>query len=1052
MPAKLRPQPQDKANPVKTNDSHIPAIQEELNQQKALARAIARIRQSLDLGIIFTTTAQEVRQLLKCDRVAVFCLDPQRNWEGEFVSEDVGENWPSALGAKVYDHCFGEKFAIHYQQGQFQVVADIYAAELSKCHVKILEQFQVRANLVVPLLQDETLWGLLCIHQCSGPRSWQPDEIEFIQQIADHLGVALQHDRYLQQIKAQAAELARAGEREKQAYRQKIVARIIDKIRQILDIETIFAIATQEVRQLLNTDRVAIYQFLPDWTGTFVAESVAEGWTPLVGTLPIIEDTHLQETKGGRYVNNENFAVDDIYQAGHADCHIQLLEQFEAKAYVIVPLFQGEHLWGLLAAYQNSAPRHWQEDEIDLLSQIGSQLTLALQQLDYLKQMQAQSAQLTKAAERERMIERQKILAAIVDKIRRSLDIETIFRTTTEEVQKLLQADRVIIYRFNPDWSGACVSESVAPEWISLLDQQIEPPRLTENITDNISNPIDNITDNITDNIRNISDCTLKSLAELTSTDTYLQRTQGGRFVQGQPFRTCNDIYQAGFTPCYLRVLESIQAKAYVIVGIYQGTKVWGLLAAYQNSAARDWQEEEVEVLSQIASQLGVALQQADYLNQVQNQAAQLAKAAERQRSLATTIDKIRQSLDIDTIFQITTQEVRRLLEVERVAIYRFYPDWSGEFVADSIVDGSTPQPAKTFAIEENWVTINQSGKCQYPRNETFVPILQGEKLWGLLVAYQTSHPRYWQDEEINLLAQVGVQLGIAIQQAELLEKTRRQAAELSQTLQNLQKTQTQMIQSEKMASLGQLVAGVAHEINNPINFIHGNLGYIGDYTQDLLELVQLYQAHYPEPAAEILEKVEEVDLNFISHDLPEALASMKIGTERIRQIVLSLRTFARHDEAEMKAVDIHQGIDSTLLILQHRLKSEEGREIMVVKNYGDLPKVECHGAQLNQVFMNVISNAIDAVETVENPTINISTNLIKSQALIQISDNGCGIPESILPQIFDPFFTTKKLGKGTGLGLSVSYQIIVEKHRGKLECSRLGAGSEFKITLPIHQ
>ncbi len=1038
MLANLKHKPQDKANPVKTNNSNMPAIQEELNQQKALARAISRIRQSLDLGIIFTTTAQEVRQLLKCDRVAVFRLDPQRNWEGEFVSEDVGENWPSALGAKVYDHCFGEKFAIHYQQGQFQVVADIYAAELSECHVKILEQFQVRANLVVPLLEEETLWGLLCIHQCSGPRSWQPDEIEFIQQIADHLGVALQHDRYLQQIKAQSAELARAAEREKQVERQKIVARIIDKIRQILDIETIFAIATQEVRQLLNADRVAIYQFLPDWTGTFVAESVAEGWTPLVGTLPIIEDAHLQETKGGRYANHENFAVDDIYQVGHADCHIQLLEQFQAKAYVIVPLFQGEKLWGLLAAYQNSDPRHWQEDEIDLLAQIGSQLTIALQQLEYLKQMQAQSAQLTKAAEREKMIERQKILAAIVDKIRRSLDIETIFRTTSEEVKKLLQADRVIIYRFNPDWSGTCVFESVAPEWIPLLDQQIEPPQLTENVSNNI---------------RNMSNCTLKSLAELISTDTYLQTTQGGCFVQGQPFRTCNDIYQAGFPPCYLQVLESMQAKAYVIVGIYQGTKVWGLLAAYQNSAARDWQEEEVEVLFQIASQLGVALQQADYLNQVQNQAAQLAKAAERQRALATTIDKIRQSLDINTIFQITTQEVRRLLEVERVAIYRFYPDWSGEFVADSIVDVSTPQPVQTLAFQDQWVKINQSGKCQYPRNETFVPILQGEKLWGLLVAYQTSHPRYWQDEEINLLAQVGVQLGIAIQQAELLEQTRLQAAELSQTLQNLQKTQAQMIQSEKMASLGQLVAGIAHEINNPINFIHGNLVYIGDYTQGLLDLVQLYQAHYPEPAAEILEKLEEVDLNFISQDLPEALASMKIGTERIRQIVLSLRTFARHDEAEMKPVDIHQGIDSTLLILQHRLKSEEGREIMVVKNYGDLPKVECYAAQLNQVFMNVISNAIEAVETVDNPRISITTELVKNQALIRIADNGCGIPETIRPHIFDPFFTTKKLGKGTGLGLSVSYQIIVEKHRGKLECSsHVGQGSEFQITLPINQ
>jgi two-component system NtrC family sensor kinase len=262
------------------------------------------------------------------------------------------------------------------------------------------------------------------------------------------------------------------------------------------------------------------------------------------------------------------------------------------------------------------------------------------------------------------------------------------------------------------------------------------------------------------------------------------------------------------------------------------------------------------------------------------------------------------------------------------------------------------------------------------------------------------------------------------------------------------------MIQSEKMASLGHLVAGIAHEINNPINFIHGNIGYIGDYTQDLLDLVKLYQAHDLNPPSEIIEKAEEIDLDFINEDLPEALASMKMGTERIRNIVLSLRTFARHDEAEMKAVDIHQGIDSTLLILQHRLSRGDDRpDIKVLKNYGGLPKVECYGAEINQVLMNILVNAIDALENPDNPWIKINTELIENQACIKISDNGCGIEESLITHVFDPFFTTKKVGKGTGLGLSVSYQIIVEKHRGQLEChSQLGQGTDMIITLPIKQ
>ena len=355
-------------------------------------------------------------------------------------------------------------------------------------------------------------------------------------------------------------------------------------------------------------------------------------------------------------------------------------------------------------------------------------------------------------------------------------------------------------------------------------------------------------------------------------------------------------------------------------------------------------------------------MQQAEYLQQVKTQAEELEKAAERQRALATTVEKIRQSLDLDSIFRATTQEVRQLLEVERVAIYRFYPDWSGEFVADSIVDGWKPLVKNQPSIEDIFLPKTQAGR--YPRNETFVPILQGEKLWGLLVAYQNSQPRYWQDEEINLLAQVGVQLGIAIQQAELLEQTRKQAEELTQAFEHLQRSQDQLVQREKMAALGQLVAGVAHEINSPVNFIYGNLSHVSEYTQDLLNLLNLYQRYYPSPVPQIQEQVEAIDVEFISNDLPKTLASMKMGADRIRQLVLSLRTFSRLDEAQMKSVDLHEGIDSTLLILQHRLKANTDLpDIEVIKEYGDLPPVECYPAQLNQVFLNILSNGIDAIE-----------------------------------------------------------------------------------------
>ncbi len=486
-----------------------------------------------------------------------------------------------------------------------------------------------------------------------------------------------------------------------------------------------------------------------------------------------------------------------------------------------------------------------------------------------------------------------------------------------------------------------------------------------------------------------------------------------------------------------------------------------------------------------------------------------LRQQLKRERLVVGMLERIRSSLNLAEILTNTVAEVRHFLQTDRTIIYRFNPDWSGVIAVESVGENwmhAAGTVIKDSCLGEKYVSTYKHGRIRVwddihnaslsqcdinllaqfqVKANLVVPVLQGDNLWGLLIAQECAGPRCWQEIEVECLQQISVQLAIAIQQSTLFEQAqteiadrkqaesalqeseareRLKALELEAAINKLKTTQAQLVQNEKMVSLGQLVAGVAHEINNPVSFIHGNISPARGYSLDLLELIQVYQQYCPNPPAEVLDKIDAIDLDYIVEDFPKLFTSMQVGTERIVEIVKSLRNFSRLDESAGKSVNIHEGIDSTLMILQNRLKSHSSRPaIQVIKDYQELPQVECFPGELNQVFMNILINAIDALEerdkgrTVQECDRHPGAIAIRTYpaaagfVAVSITDNAGGIPESVRSRLFDPFFTTKPVGKGTGLGLSISHSIVVDRHGGRLSCiSTLGEGAEFLIEIPV--
>jgi PAS domain S-box-containing protein len=933
-----------------------------------------------------------------------------------------------------FNHRFCEIWGIEHLEEQMQR-GELKNSDISSACLPLLENVEAFAESCKPL-------------KCGENSAVVEDEISFIDgRTIRHFSSQIQDesDHYFGRLSIFKDITERKNAQEalqQQVLKERLVGAIAQRIHESLNLEEILNTTVAEVRQFLTCDRVIIFRLHPDGSGVVVVESVGSEWKRISGT--IINDRYFAESYVQLYQQGRVQAVEDIYTAKLAPCHVELLAQFQVRANLVVPIVHEEKLWGLLVTQQCGEARQWQSLEIDLLKSLATQAAIAIQQSELYQYSQTEIIQRQQAeAALQQQFQRERLIGAIAGRIRKSLKLEKILESTVAEVRQVLQTDRVVIFRFEPDWSGKIVVESVDNPQLSILGQKIYDPCFKQ---------------------------------------VYILPYQQGRV------KAIEDIYTANLNECHINLLTQFQVRANLVVPILKQEQLWGLLIAHHCSEPRQWQQFEIDLLTSLASQAAIAIQQSQLYEQAKSQ-------AKREKALNQVTQVIRSSLDLNTIFSTATREISELLQVDRVQILQYLPErklWVSLAESCKCLCSSV-ETRLEITDEHNEITeklkrldvvridntnslegeINQDVAKPLPGAWLLVPLRSGASVWGALGLVMDVGPYHWQDSQVELSCEVADQLAIALQQAELYDQSRTaaataltQAQQLELALQELQKTQAQLVQSEKMSSLGQLVAGVAHEINNPVSFIYGNLIHAHGYTQDLLDLIQFYQQYYPNPTPEVQSKIETIDLDFLIEDLPKLLDSMKFGAERICEIVGALRNFSRLAEAEMKAVNIHEGLDSTLTILQNRLKaSGKHPEIQVIKEYGTLPKVECYAGQLNQVFMNLLTNAIDAIDeqnqkrAIEdiqaNPSIiRVRTEVLDNQQVaIRIADNGPGMTEQVKARLFDPFFTTKPVGAGTGLGLSISYQIVVKKHRGQLLCfSELGQGTDFVIQIPLSQ
>ncbi|NET43427.1 GAF domain-containing protein [Okeania sp. SIO2B3] len=749
-------------------------------QAQKLNHINVQIRKSPNIQDILTISVEETREALGCDRVIVYEFDSQ--WKGKVIAESVDSNWPQALGAEIADPCFADRYVQPYQRGRVKATENIYEAGLTECHINQLKPFEVKANLVAPIVVEKKLIGLLIGHQCTGPRAWTELEIDLIRKVAVQVGYTLEQ-AYLLQKQQAAAKQAR------------FLNEIGIKIRNSQRSEDIFDTIVEEARSALQADRVILYQFDADWIGTVVAESVDKAWPQAFGQK--ISDPCFKKNYLKSYLRGRVSTIENIDEAGLGECHIKLLEPFAVKANIVAPIIAEQKLHGLLIVHQCSAPRKWQESEIDFTKQLATQVGFALDQVTLLQKQQAATKQAI-------------ALNQISSNIRKSLNPQDILNTTVEDVQEAMQADRVMVYQFDPQWKGTVVAESVTVGFPEALGAEIVDPCFAQG---------------------------------------YIKPYLKGRV------KSTNDIREAGFTECHIKQLEQFKVKANLVAPIVTDKKLYGLLIAHQCSAARNWEALEIDLIKQVAIQVGYALDQAFLLQQQQ-------EATQQARLLSEISSRIRESLELEKIFQTTVEESLLLMKADRIVIYRFDDNWEGKIISESvkpnwskIAEMETEVPCFPTEYVEPYrqgrvqvtADINKANLTDCHREQlekwqvkanVVVPILVGQKLYGLLGAHQCSGTRQWQDSEVEVFKQLALQVGSTLEQALLLEQVI-QARKTAETISQEQQQQKESLESQIETFLTEIENSFDGDLTVRANVTVGVMGTVADFFNATIENLQ---------------------------------------------------------------------------------------------------------------------------------------------------------------------------------------------------------------------